>query len=229
MNLKEKIYRIYSELRLFKNHWRDAGFSIGNGIEYIKLNYFTSAIIRSRCSFLANLKYSIIELGKDSQIIAKANMNIGVKQVKNSKLETRLLLEKNARLYINGDFDIYAGSYIRIMENGTLILHGGFINENVQITCGGVVEIGKGCAIARDVIIRSNDGHEIIKEGHCSSRAIHIGEHVWIGQGAMILKGVTIGEGAIIGAGSVVTKNIPKYAVAVGNPARVIHRNIEWH
>ena len=37
-----------------------------------------------------------------------------------------------------------------------------------------------------------------------------------------ICPGVTIGKNAVIGASSVVTKDIPDYAVAVGNPAKVI-------
>lgn len=49
-----------------------------------------------------------------------------------------------------------------------------------------------------------------------------IGHDVWIGHAAMILPGVTIGDGAIIGAGAVVAKDIPPYAVAAGNPARVM-------
>lgn len=49
-----------------------------------------------------------------------------------------------------------------------------------------------------------------------------IGHDTWLGHGAIILAGVRVGIGAVIGAGSVVTKNIPDYAVAVGNPARVI-------
>lgn len=39
-----------------------------------------------------------------------------------------------------------------------------------------------------------------------------------------IPRGVTIADGAVIGAGSVVTKDIPPYAVAVGNPARVLRK-----
>ena len=39
---------------------------------------------------------------------------------------------------------------------------------------------------------------------------------------AMILPGVCVGRHAIVGAGAVVTKDVPDYAVAVGNPARVI-------
>ena len=57
---------------------------------------------------------------------------------------------------------------------------------------------------------------------------IKINDDVWIAANVTILKGVTIGKGAVIGAGSVVTRNIPDYAIAVGNPARVIrYRNEE--
>lgn len=38
----------------------------------------------------------------------------------------------------------------------------------------------------------------------------------------MILPGVCVWRHAIVGAGAVVTKDVPDYAVAVGNPARVI-------
>ena len=51
---------------------------------------------------------------------------------------------------------------------------------------------------------------------------IIIGNDVWIGSDVKILGGVKIGSGAVIGANSVVAKDIPPYAVAVGNPARVI-------
>ena len=51
---------------------------------------------------------------------------------------------------------------------------------------------------------------------------IIIGNEVWIGESATIVGGARIGSGAIIGANSVVTGNIPPYAIAVGNPARVV-------
>lgn len=51
-------------------------------------------------------------------------------------------------------------------------------------------------------------------------------EGVWIGDGVIILPGIKIGWGAVIGDGSVVSKSIPEYAVAAGNPAKVIkYRN----
>ena len=43
-----------------------------------------------------------------------------------------------------------------------------------------------------------------------------------IGANATVLCGITIGQYSLIGAGSVVTKNIPNYALAVGNPAKIV-------
>ena len=40
--------------------------------------------------------------------------------------------------------------------------------------------------------------------------------------GATILPGVCVGRHAVVGACAVVTKDVPDYAVAVGNPARVV-------
>ncbi len=51
---------------------------------------------------------------------------------------------------------------------------------------------------------------------------IVVGNDVWIGYQAMILSGVHIGDGAVIGARTVVARDVPPYAVVVGNPARII-------
>ena len=51
---------------------------------------------------------------------------------------------------------------------------------------------------------------------------IIIGNDVWIGCDVTLLGGVRIGNGAVIGARAVVAKDVPPYAVVVGNPARVI-------
>lgn len=51
-----------------------------------------------------------------------------------------------------------------------------------------------------------------------SHEKINIGSDVWIGRNVTLLGDITIGHGAIIGAFSVVAKDIPPYAVVVGNP-----------
>ncbi|HEY9236146.1 MAG TPA: CatB-related O-acetyltransferase [Phenylobacterium sp.] len=48
-------------------------------------------------------------------------------------------------------------------------------------------------------------------------------DDVWVGHNVMILPGCKfIGRGAVIGAGSVVTKNVERYSIVAGNPARKI-------
>ena len=52
---------------------------------------------------------------------------------------------------------------------------------------------------------------------------LEIGNDVWIGVNAVILPEVSrIGDGAVIGAGAVVSRDVPPYAVVLGNPARIV-------
>jgi virginiamycin A acetyltransferase len=52
---------------------------------------------------------------------------------------------------------------------------------------------------------------------------LEIGNDVWIGANAVILPEVNrIGDGAVIGAGAVVGRDVPPYAVVLGNPGRVV-------
>jgi len=51
---------------------------------------------------------------------------------------------------------------------------------------------------------------------------VEIGHDVWLGHSVTVSAGVKIGNGAVIGSNSIVTKDIPSYAIAVGNPAKVI-------
>ena len=51
---------------------------------------------------------------------------------------------------------------------------------------------------------------------------VTLGPDVWLGHGVIVLPGVQIGAGAAIGAGAIVTKNVPPFAIMVGNPARLL-------
>ncbi|MFZ2959615.1 MAG: hypothetical protein WA705_22240 [Candidatus Ozemobacteraceae bacterium] len=53
---------------------------------------------------------------------------------------------------------------------------------------------------------------------------VRIGRGATVGAFAQIACGVEIGEYARIGFGSVVLRDVPAYAIAVGNPARVVSR-----
>jgi acetyltransferase-like isoleucine patch superfamily enzyme/coenzyme F420-reducing hydrogenase beta subunit len=206
----------------------ETGFSPKSWQDFFWLNFLCNKVHGDRHLPFRIFKHSVVELDENARIEIHGDLTMGIKQVRGSRMETRLLLEEDSLLSIERPFSMYAGSYIRIIKGGHLILHGGFINERVQITCGDVIEIGEDCAIGRDVVIRSYDGHTIVRDGYKISEPIKIGNHVWIGQGAQILKGVTIGDGAIIAAGAVVTKDIPSHVIAGGIPARVIAEEIQW-
>nr|WP_249315569.1 CatB-related O-acetyltransferase [Bacillus sp. FJAT-49711] len=62
-----------------------------------------------------------------------------------------------------------------------------------------------------------------------SKGKIVIEEDVWIGSSSVVLSGVRIGRGSVIGAGSIVTKDIPRYSIVAGNPARVLKKRFEDH
>jgi virginiamycin A acetyltransferase len=49
-----------------------------------------------------------------------------------------------------------------------------------------------------------------------------VGNDVWLGYRALVMPGVSIGDGAVVAAGSVVVGDVPPYAIAGGNPARVL-------
>ena len=101
------------------------------------------------------------------------------------------------------------------------------------------LKIGKFCSIGAGVNILLGGEHHsewittypldvLLNDGVAKSKGdVIIGNDVWIGDFVTILSGVTIGDGAVIGAGSVVTKDVGKYAVSGGNPARTIRQRFE--
>lgn len=105
------------------------------------------------------------------------------------------------------------------------------MNDQVYINARSGVEIGNDVTISYGAKIIST-GYDIEhwlqtnEKIHDESTPIYIGNHCWIGAGAMILPGVQItGEYVVIAAGAVVTKNITESKVIVaGVPAKIVKK-----
>lgn len=98
------------------------------------------------------------------------------------------------------------------------------ISPGVEITSALSISIGDNTMIAAESTINDCDWHGIYNRTRpfrCT-KAVIIGENVWIGARSIIGKGVTIGNNSVIGAGSVVVSDIPENVVAAGNPAKIV-------
>lgn len=108
-------------------------------------------------------------------------------------------------------------------------IYGMDIGENVRISRKAELDysrnprgihIGDNTSVTGYVIVLTHD------QLNGRLEDVYIGSNCFIGTGSIILPGVRIGDHVVIGAGSVVSKDIPSHCVAVGNPARIIRKDI---
>ena len=102
---------------------------------------------------------------------------------------------------------VVLGNNVKVQNN---------VSVYTGVTCGDDVFLGPSCVFTNVVNPRSAVSR---KDQYLKT---HVGKGASIGANATIVCGHTIGEYAMIGAGAVVTKDIPPYALVVGNPSRQI-------
>lgn len=106
----------------------------------------------------------------------------------------------------------------------TLIENDVVIGNNVTIKSG--VFLWDGTRVEDEVFIGpnatfTNDAMPRSKVYPAVFKGITVKKGASIGANATILPGITIGCKAMVGAGAVVTRDVPDYAVVVGNPAKI--------
>ena len=106
------------------------------------------------------------------------------------------------------------------IDGGTTIGNNVKIQNNVSVYTGVVVEddvfLGPSCVLTNVSNPRSQVNRHSLYETTRLKRGSSIGAN------ATILCGVSVGRYAFVGAGSVVTKDVPDFALVVGNPARQV-------
>lgn len=104
--------------------------------------------------------------------------------------------------------------------DGTVVLAGAIVNSDVKI--------GMHCIINTGVIIEHDceiDNFVHVSPGASLAGNVIVGEGTHVGIGSTVIQGIKIGKWVTIGAGAVIIKDIPDYAVVVGNPGKIIKFN----
>lgn len=137
----------------------------------------------------------------------------------NNKIRQKLANKISANYQIAIHPNSIIASNVSI-EEGSVIMAGAILNPDVKV--------GKHCIVNSAAVVE----HDCILNDfvHVSPNVaiagnVFIGEGSHIGIGAVIIQGVKIGKWVTIGAGAVVIKDVPDYAVIVGNPGKIIKYN----
>lgn len=165
--------------------------------------------------------------GKNNILICEDNVSLWNCRIDFNNDNSILYLSSNSFDYffnisLNGNNRCFIGK--NNFFNGQLYL---ILSESKNIV------IGNDCLISHGISVRTSDVHLLYnsktKERINYSKSVYIGDHVWLGQSAMILKGTRIGSGATIGAGSVLSnKLVPSNTTFAGNPAKLLHEGTFW-
>lgn len=167
---------------------------------------------------------------------------------------TSLLLDRGASFRMGSGSTVLGSGRVVVATGGSLVIgerSGVMHGCEIAVGEGAVVEIGDEVYVGAYVNIRSRRritlGHNariaqfvslvggqyryaardrLIREQGFEEGDVTIGDDAWLGVGVVVLSGVTVGTGAVVGAGSIVTKDLAPYAIAVGNPARVVGERV---
>lgn len=127
----------------------------------------------------------------------------------------------------DADVDLVEARAANVVEMDAVVIDAGailspFVTLTSNIRIGRCFHANIYSYVAHDCVI--GDFVTFAPRVMCNGN-VHIGDHAYIGTGAIIRQGtpdkpLVIGAGAIVGMGAVVTKDVPPGVTVVGNPAR---------
>jgi acetyltransferase-like isoleucine patch superfamily enzyme len=151
---------------------------------------------------------SRIRLHSTAEVSPRAKIGEGTSVWNQAQIRENAVIGENCNIgkdvYI--DFDVVIGNNVKI-QNGVSVYHGVEIEDDVFL--------GPHMTFTNDLFPRAFISDFKVYKTHVKKGA-SIGAH------ATIICGTTIGEYAMIGSGTVVTKDVPDFALVVGNPGRII-------
>lgn len=107
-----------------------------------------------------------------------------------------------------------------LIEEGTVVMMGATINSEVKIGIHCIINTN--ASVDHDCIL---EDYVHVSPNVALAGNVEVGEGTHIGIGASVIQGIKIGKWCTIGAGAVIIKDVPDYAVVVGNPGKIIKYN----
>ena len=143
-----------------------------------------------------------------SEVSPQARIGKGTKIWRSSHVREDAEIGENCNIgeHVYIDFNVKIGNNVKI-QNNVNVYHGVTVEDDVFL--------GPSMTFTNDMFPRAFNGAWEVFETFVKKGAS-------IGANATIVCGVTIGEYAMIGAGAEVTKDVPPFALVVGNPAQKI-------
>jgi UDP-2-acetamido-3-amino-2,3-dideoxy-glucuronate N-acetyltransferase len=138
-----------------------------------------------------------VEIGEGTKVWHFSHVMQGARIGRNCKLGQNVLVGPNVRI----------GNNVKIANN--VSIYEGIALED-DVFCG------PSCVFTH--VRRPRSAYPA---GHANYLTTLVKRGATVGANATILGAATIGECALVGAGAVVTKDVPAYALCLGNPARV--------
>ena len=151
---------------------------------------------------------------RDAQLNHKFNQALPYTEEWFSLMKELFYNQLGENSIVNGQLTVVLPKNVTIGKSVTVM------NGALMMAAGGITIEDK-VSIAANVKLISNN-HDPYDRDVLTCKPVLIKEGAWIGAGSTILPGITVGKYAIVGSDSVVTKDVPDYAVVVGNPAKII-------
>ena len=127
------------------------------------------------------------------------------------------------------------GTKGRVTVGAYTVLNGTYIICHERVTVGSHCLIAWGSVITdtwlapdssieerRALLVRAAGDSTRRLAAVARPRPVTLEDNVWVGFDSIVLPGMTLGRGSVVGCKTVITKDVPPYAVVVGDPARII-------
>ena len=212
--------------------------SLTRGLGYA----FRSAVSRSRLlRQLRNLwKFPGLSLDPSVNLVVAGNLEFGPQSAVGEA--SNLLVPAGASLAIGAG--CYVGRYVELGPSGRISIGDQTSIQDRSILVGDV-QLGRYCVLSLNVLLTSGRHyfdrwpHLLIRDqdervaqsadlSDQHSRPIVVEEDCWLGMNSVVMPGIKIGRGCVVGSNAVVTRDLPPYSVAVGSPARIVRRRLEF-